>query len=82
MDHLHLNIYQEVICSVKTTKQLILCRGNNSTIFHSSLFGLFCVGHLTRIGLNIYEVIQVGQFHYEEDIRLICYRLSALDLLK
>lgn len=34
-------------------------KSSNTAIFHSSLFGLFCLCHLMRISLNIYEVSQV-----------------------
>ena len=55
---------------MKSEQLICTCRGTNSTIFHSSLFGLFCVGHVFRIGLNIYEVIQVGECQYEASQRV------------
>ena len=61
------------------------CRGTNSTIFHSCLFGLFCVGHIIRIGLNIYEVIQVGlsmSLWRRNQINLFNWRLLVRDLQK
>merc|ERR1712062_717420 len=56
-------------------------KGKNSTIFHSSLLSLFCVGHFIRIGLNIYEVIQVVSTGSSQMNNIILVDLSHFLLL-